>query len=66
MRNTCRPNPASPRPTEIESRAEYLDRIAHCAHPGPRRPGWPCGGCGREWSEIDAINEIEEEKEGVA
>ena len=62
--STCRPVPTSGRPSEAEQRAEYLDRIARCAHDGPRLPGWPCGGCGAEWSEIDESNEMN--KEGVA
>lgn len=45
------PSPADP--VETAARAEYLYRIDRCAHSGPRRPGSCCGGCGREWSEID-------------
>lgn len=61
MNRGCRPEPTSGRPSEAESRADYLFRIERCAHdvPAERGPGWICGGCGLERSEVEAIESTE-------
>lgn len=55
-----RPDPSRPGPGEVEQREDYLHRINRCEHPPEyQRPGWPCGGCGKERDEIEADMEDE-------